>query len=319
MNQPRESSDGTRITGPGAPMAGDFEALKTESGRNVPSIQETAQVFHRLPQAREGILMTTMRRFRTRPLWMTAGAVAAIAIALLFVPVSYQQTLGQSVTLTLPGNLSPETADGIARTLGETGGVEGLSVMGGEQTVIQARVRGHSYAEVRGMAKAVSETLQQQGIAATAEVTPWTEAVSGNVYAFAAHSVIDIRVQVAGRSNFEIEQDIRSQLMNAGFLNPEVRFSQTGGEMQVDITGDKPDGEKFQAQLKNKVAGGPGDEAGEMEILMLDTENLKGLSDDEIKTEVERQLATRGITDAKVTVENGEIRVEACHDAEICK
>jgi hypothetical protein len=311
MDKPRETSKATRSLRPSGPMAGDLEALKAESRRNVPSIQETAQVFDRLPQAREGILMTTARKFRTRPLWMTAGAVAAIAIALLFVPVSYQHTVGQNVTLTLPGNLSPETTDGIARTMGETMGVAGLKIMGREQLVIEAQIPDRSYAEVRGMAKAMSEALEEQGIAATAEVTPWTETVSGSVYAFAANSVTDIRVKVAGRSDFEIEDDIRSQLMNAGFLNPDVRFSQSGGEMQVNIKGDKASGERFEATLKHKVEGGPAPEDGEMDIMLLDTENMKGMSDAEIKTEVERQLAARGITDATVTVENGEVRVEA--------
>jgi hypothetical protein len=242
---------------------------------------------------------------------MTAGAVAAIAIALLFVPVSYQHTVGQNITLTLPGNLSPETARGIAGTLGETTGAADLKLRGGEQIVIEAQIPDRSYAEVRGMAKAFSETLETQGIAATAEVTPWTETVSGNVYAFAANSVTDIRVKVAGRSDFEIENDIRSQLMNAGFLNPEVRFSQTDGGMKVDITADKGSGEKFEAKLEHKTLGGPASGDGELEITLLDTENLKGMSDAEVKAEVERQLAARGITDATVTVENGEIRVEA--------
>jgi hypothetical protein len=298
-------------------MDGDLEALRANSRRNVPSIQETAQVFDRLPQAREGILMTTVRRFRTRPVWMTAGAVAAIAIALLFVPVSYQHTLGQNVVLTLPGNLSPETVKGISRTLGDSMGAASLRVSGGEQTVVEAQVPDRSYAEVRGMALALSETLEEQGIAAQAEVTPWTETVSGNVYAFAANSVTDIRVQIAGRSNFEIENDIRSQLMNAGFLNPEVRFTQSGGEMQVEISGDKASGERFEAKMMNKVEGGPAPEDGEMEIMMLDTERLKGMSDAEIKAEVESQLRARGITDATVTVENGEVRVEAERREEI--
>ena len=62
--------------------------------------------------------MTTVRKFRTRPVWVTAGAVAAIAVALLFVPISYQHTVGQNVTLILPGDLEPAMVKEIASAAG---------------------------------------------------------------------------------------------------------------------------------------------------------------------------------------------------------
>jgi hypothetical protein len=314
MNKPRGTSDESRAQNPSELLAGDFKALKTESRRDVPSIQETARAIDRLRHAREGILMKTVRKIRTRPVWLTAGAVAAIAVALLFVPISYQQTVGQTVTLSLPGDLSPETVEGIARTLGTTMEAERLEVMGGDRVVFEAQVPNRSHGEVRAMASAITETLEERGIAAEAEVSAWTERVSGTLYAYATMRATELKVQTAGRSNFEIEQDIRSQLQNAGFLNPEISFSRDGNESRLRIKADQIGGERSEAELRHDVRGGaaPGD--GEMGILLLDTESLKGRSDAEIKAEVERMLAERGHPAAKVTVENGEIRVEATEE-----
>jgi hypothetical protein len=246
-------------------------------------------------------------------LWLTAGAVAAIAIGLLFVPISYQQTMGQNVMLTLPGDLDRAAVKGIVGTMATAMGAEGIKVTGRDQVVVETRVAGRSHAEVQAMAQALAGALEEQGIAATAVVTPWTEKVSGTVYAYAAMRVTDIKVQTAGRSDTEIAQDIRTQLMGAGFLNPDVSFTRDGNESQLSIKAEKGDGSQFEAQMKHKIEGGPAGDDGEMELMLLDPESLKGLSDAEIKAEVERVLAERGITGCTVTVENGEIRVEGEH------
>ena len=297
-------------------LTGDLQALKAESRQDMPTIQETARVFDSLPHAREGTLMTTVRR--ARPWWIPVTAAAAIAAGLLFVPISYQQTVGQTISMNLHGSLDKGMVLGIANTLGEATDAEDLKVSrGSDGVVIQAKVSGRSASEVKTMARAFVATLKEKGISAATEVTPWTETVSGNVYAFTANQLDEIRVPMAGRSEFEIEQDIRSQLENAGFLNPEVQVTRSGGRTEVNISAKGQDGGEIKIQEQREIQDISGDgstlQEPELEIPLfgIDPNEFKGMSDAEIKAAIEQKMRERGITDLEVTVENGNIRCEA--------
>lgn len=262
---------------------------------------------------REGILMATLKNMKARPWWVSVAAAAAIAIGLLFIPISYTQTVGQNITLTLAdGDLDPATVKGVAKALTEALDADNVGVLQRDGLEFKVQVSNRPASEVRAAASAFAAELSDQGIAAEVEVTPWTEKVSGNVYAFAAARVTDIRVPTAGRSDFEIAEDVRAQLQNAGFLNPEVSVVRNGGDTEIKINATESDGGTHETHIKlefnNSETGGA---QPDINFMMLDHKSFEGKSDAEIKAAVEELLRQRGIHDATVTVDNGKIEVRA--------
>ena len=308
MNEPRGSSDELEFTRAAALLAGDLEALRNESRRDMPSLDTTAPALHRPARSLEGVLTMTMRNLRSRPWWMAAATAAVIALALLFVPLSYQRTVGQEVTLTLADpNVDRATVERVAGALRTALGSQDMRVTRGDQVTLQARVPARSAAEVARITGGLARTLGQQGISAHAAIAPWTEKVSGNVYALTANLVL--RIPIEGRTAAEIEQDARAQLEGAGIADPQVHVSRDGDRTEIQIDAEKGTsgaGDHQVIKIQEKSAG----DVPELNVQLFDTDGLKGKSDAEIKTEIERQLCERGV-EGTVTVEHGKVKVEA--------
>lgn len=310
MNDPR-TPDSSYGPEPQAPeVTKDLELLAQQSRVNLPSLSDTARAVAARETRRETMGMGSTKGVR-RPAWVVAGAAAAIALALIFVPVSYDRTVGHELSFEVSGaQLADSDVNGLVQVLSAQLGEAPVQVSLGDRAEIHARFKNKSRAEVEAVARALQSELVAKGLEAGFEVTPIEETVSSNVFAYAAAQWSDIRVETAGRSDIEIENDIRSQLASQGFMVDEVSFESTpdGAKMRLEAT--SPGGHRVVAQTDHvSTSGAPPGEA--IDILMIDPTELKGKSDAEIKAIVEERLRQRGIYDAEVTVENGKVEVKA--------
>jgi hypothetical protein len=254
------------------------------------------------------MLMTTFTKITSRPWWATGAAAAAIAMVLLFVPVAYERNLGQEVTISMAGDLAEGSVRQVADAFRAAMGVEEIRLQVGDITILSARVPGRSRAEASVMARAFSSQLDHKGIPATTAVSPWTEKVTGNVYAQVTNRWRDLRVETQGRSEAEIEQEIHAQLEQMGFLNREVTFRREGDRTRLGIRAGNPDNQ-LETKIERKIMGGGGQEPP-IEVMLPDCTDLRGLPDDQVKAEVERRLRERGI-EAEVRVEKGQVEIKA--------
>jgi hypothetical protein len=292
-------------------MTRDFEALHRGTSRDLPPAHEIVRRARAGATTREESLMSTLQGFVTRPLGAATVAAAALGFALLVIPVSFERTVGQQVRLALAGRPDPAAVERTANALAASLGTAEKRVMLGSRVGIEARARGCSRAEATRIAHAFVRELAGMGIPAEAAVEPWTEHATSNLYAYAATRLQDITVQIKGRTDAEIEKDVRDQLAGMGFSNPEVSFKREGGTAELKIQG-KQDNEDIRAQIVAKIENGNGP-ASQMKMSLVDVSDLKGKTDAEIKAEVERRLKARGI-DADVKVENGKVEVQAKHE-----
>jgi len=256
--------------------------------------------------------MTTVDKLARRPLRATAAIAAAIAIALLFIPIPYERTAGQDVSVTITGDAAASlAATGELRPITDAfrtaTGVEQIRVMAGESTTFSARLPDRSHSEATAIARAFAHELSAQGLAATFDVTPWREKVSGNVYAQASARWREIRVQTQGRSEAEIERDVAAQLQQLGFKNPEVTFKRSGTGNQFDMKAQNGD-EHIVTHIQRK-----GEKGAEEPVTvgLPDFSHLKGMTDEQIKAEIERELKARGIENPTVIVQGGKVEVKA--------
>ncbi len=289
-------------------LAGDLDALRCVTARDLEDIQTTVRRARARAHSREGFVMSTLEKFTHRPLWATAAVAVAIAIALLFIPVSYERTVGQEVSITLAGSGDgPARARSVADAVRAATGSPQIRLEIGSTTAVTARVPGCSHAEATVMGRALVKELGQKGIQASFTVEPWVEEVTSNVYAQVANHWREIRVETQGRSEDEIERDVTAQLEQMGFSNPEVTFDRTGEGSQLGIRAGGQDG-RIEARIERRIEGG-GDEPA-VDVPLLDCSDLAGLPDAEIKAAVEDRLRERGI-EAEVSVENGRIEIQA--------
>jgi hypothetical protein len=223
------------------------------------------------------------------------------------------------------GNPLPEgtPASALADQFEKALGADDVSVMrslAGAGVSIAARVPLKSRSLVESTVAAFAAEIAKLGIEASASVRPVTERVSSNVYAMAANEVVEIRVQAEGRTDEEIEEQIRSQLAAAGFLNPTVDVKMGDGQFEVEMMVSKECDDQICPPLELVIDGeqccgeGPNEQMIELQI------DARGKTPDQIKEEIEAQLAQRGIDKAKIRVhldENGQARVEveSCGDS----
>jgi len=314
MSDKRRTSSGRSSRHGDDLLAADIEALRSDSARDLPQLNTTLRACARPRRFREAGLIMTMRNPTTRRWWLATGGAVALALGTLFVPLSYQRTIGQEVTLTLAdAGSGGQDVERVASLLEAALRPQGTAVTQGPPASVRVRVPVRSAVEVHGMAAAVAKTLAREGISARAEISPWTERVSGNVYAVTASRILDLRIPVEGRTAAEIEQDIRTQLQGAGFSAPEVQVVRDGTRTEIDIkaAGAGAGGEEQQVrvELKTEGSGLETEGSGEVNLQMLPQVDTQGKSDAEIKAEVERQLRERGL-EGTVTVDSGQVRVE---------
>jgi citrate lyase gamma subunit len=226
-------------------MTGDLRALEHATAHDSPTLDSTLRTLRPL-RARpistwEAFTMSSFDNLKQRP-WLATGLVAAaVMIALLVFPISYERTTGHAVALTVSGPaLGTEQLLGIAKQLEQTLGVERVAAQatadgGAPKFVLTATVPSRSGAHTASAIRAFEGELEKLGYAVSSTVTPVKERVSGNVYAYARDQVIEINMD--GKSAPQLENEIRQRLAEAGITNATVSVTDrgTGDQKKLEV------------------------------------------------------------------------------------
>jgi hypothetical protein len=182
-----------------------------------------------------------------------------------------------------------------------TGGYD-LIVRGadGRTATVRVATRDVHQAERRAAA------LRRHGAEVTIE--PHVERVWGSVYAMAQEKLFAIDVELDGKTDEQVEAEIRDQLAQAGWTPTAVEVRREPDGTRADVSAS--DGSGRQIRLVRKG----GDDGGRlrMEEPELDTARDPGMTDDQLRDKIVRQLQARGL-DADVTVEGDRVLVRATH------
>ncbi len=317
-------------------ISGDLNALRTMTSRDLPPLTSmlTSTIGARgeAPTALPGgIFMNALRNAKTRPWLTTALGTAAVALVLLFIPVSYDRLIGSELTLRLGGaEITPGALREIASDLRTKLGAEKIRVeadaapKGGtlphgstvSGTTLTAEIPDASWRRVGRLAVDYARALAARGIQAAPRVRPRFEKVHGNVYA-AIGNLMEIRIQTEGKSDQEIAAEIRGQLLAAGLTDATVEVSRQNGRTEVRVeaqrtaTGDEggaeePDPE-FRISLDGQEPADPQIQTQKCEVRVHRTE---GMTDQQVIDDVKRQLQEQGVNDAEVYFENGKIQIK---------
>lgn len=310
MTEHRETPAGMRV-------ARDLEALRAVTARDIPRLEDTATALHRRAahDTREGWLMKGMNWMKARPLIASATATAAIAAALLVVPISWQKTVGHEVKLAIAGAVDPAAMQAIAkelRTAVDATGVKVARLEDNGRTTTEFRAASGSRAgrQLQAKASAFAKALGERGIDAVASVTPRREKVSTNLYAYAADQAVTLRIDRTGKTPAELEADIRAQLEAAGLPDANVSVTQNGDEtrVQIEAHSESTDGEAHEQRQFRVELGGHGDAPMDAQLHRFEVNRTPDMTDADVKAEIERQMREAGL-DGTVTVENGRIEV----------
>lgn len=287
----------------------DLEVLRSSTAENLPTLDETARMLraHQPSRPREGLLMKLFNPIKARPLLTTGVGAVLLAALLLLVPVSYERTTGYDVQLgiTTPG-LAPSQVQAIAQQFQDLLETDQMSISNDQlsgATMLMTRLPADTPVDVEATVGAFARVLTSKGIEASAEVRPRIERITNNMLAYAAGRVIEITIDREGKSLAEIEEEIRVRLEEEGMLNPSVTVTESGGEMQIDISGEIPEGEHGSGEMQMDFEISSGAQGAAVRAAAkLD----RSLSDDELRDEITRQLREQGL-DAEVVVEDGKV------------
>jgi hypothetical protein len=247
----------------------DCEALARRTAHALPTLDDTARALDEaLAHGSQG--ESPMRNTR-RPLLVAVGAFAAAA-AVLVCPIPYSHVAGWDVTF--------RSADG---------------------HVAKVYMKG---ASAEASARRASALAKKPGAIVTVE--PRTERVWGSVYAMAKESILHIDVNMEGKSDTAVEDEIRAQLAAQGWAPLEVQVQRGDGASSVQVGA--TDGDGRTVQMNQQVVGGPAGVHVSMGVEDVDTKREPGMTDDQLREKIVRQFKAKGM-DAEVTIEGDKVRI----------
>ncbi|MFH1679087.1 MAG: hypothetical protein ABIH26_00405 [Candidatus Eisenbacteria bacterium] len=291
----------TRRTGPVRKEAYsvDLEALRSASRRGLPAFSETSRsLIESIENRRKrGAWMGLMRGIIERPRLATVLVGGALAAVMLFVPISYERTVGHEVAFTLSG-MSPgaEAVSEIAKEMKSAIGADRVGVRmavaaggtSGAEHTLTARVPDGSHGRVERLAASYAAVLAKRGAGATFSVSPVRDLVRSNVYLAAANSIINIRV--GDRSADEIADDIRWQLESAGVVGAEVDVSTDEGCARICVRA-SAEGNPELPEIQCETEG-----EADQKCLRLELRRTPEMTDADLIADIERQLAEQGLS-----------------------
>jgi hypothetical protein len=137
-------------------------------------------------------------------------------------------------------------------------------------------------------------------------VSPRTELVWGSVYAMAKEKLFHVDVEMAGKTDAEVEAEIRAQLAQQGWSPGEVEVQRGEGASTVSVGAN--DGEHRIQIVRSQV--GPGSDHVELQPEPIDDTREPGMTDEELRQKILRQLEARGMQ-AEVKVDGDRIEIRA--------
>lgn len=135
---------------------------------------------------------------------------------------------------------------------------------------------------------------------------------AGAVFAATTTDFFSVSVDTEGKTDEEVESEIRDQLVNDGVREPSVDFQRSGDRTSVDIEGER-DGK--QLRIVQRRRGGDG--VVTIEPPALDTTREPGMSDAELEAKIQAQLDEQGV-EGEVIVEDGKVLIQARRRVEDC-
>jgi hypothetical protein len=232
-------------------IGSDLNALGEQSKLNLPTIEQTAERLwkHNQRRSEEGSLMKVLHSLKGHPAMATLLCIAIVAAVLLAVPISYTKTTGYRATLEI-ANATGVDIDAVASEFAKVLDAEGVMVRtGAGGATISADLPVRAAATLKGMATGFADILSRRGVPAAAGIKRLTERVTGNVYAMAANGIIEIRVNSEGKTDEEIEDEIRTQIEAAGLEACLVDVETGDGEKRIEIG--------LQQTVEDGAAGSP--------------------------------------------------------------
>ncbi len=313
---------------PDARLAADLAALQTWTQGSIPPWRALTATLHAArgtPKEQGESIMQRWQHIHSRRRLGGALASVALVVGLLMWPVSYQRTVGHTVELTVsmpPTAGDAPTADGapppraLAQQVKAALHAEGVRVevqKRPDSTVVKltARVPLRARGEVDRRTAALVQTLQALPAhpQVQANVSERQQQVSGRVYAMALDKLIQIRVDTAGKSDAEVTAEVEAQLRAQGIASPSVHFERHGDEKQLSIQADTGD-RQIQVVRKSHDDGN----VVEVSVGDIDTQREPGMTDDQLKDKILRQLTAKGMTGTVTVVgDHIEIRAERHH------
>lgn len=267
--------------------------------------------------------MSLLERLKSRPRLVSIVGVCALAAALLVIPIRYQRTIGHRIELSVSGDaLDRVGLDRLASELGQVTRARAIHVDpsgDGGGAVLGIELVVTSEQRAARMATALVERLRERAFTVEARVSPLTETVSGNVYAMVHDRIIVIDVDTEGKSDEQVEAEIRGQLLDEGVAEPVVKYRSDADESVLRVEGEH-EGKVF--HVVQKQVGDERDAKVRMELGWLDTSREPGMSDEELEDKIRSQLEARGLQ-GDIEVEGEQVRVrmkkrvcegEACDD-----
>ena len=272
----------------------DLGALRQESGRDLPSKVETSRVLSRALQREEegGFWMRLHRNGSEKGRWIGLAGAAAVAAILLFVPISFDKTVGHEVHAELMAGPAGAEELGWAADQAGTAFESGrIMVRAGQDASLNLSVRVQERIRERVVSRVAqfATDLAEHGIAADFTITPVRERITANIYAAAANSLRTIRVDTEGRSAEEIAADLRAQLADAGLDDAQINVSMEGNCKRICVRAEGAEGH----DLPNIECGDGGAPEG---CALLKIERTEEMSDTDVIAEIERQLASQGLS-----------------------
>lgn len=312
---------------PGAPpsaveeqLAADRRALIEETGRGLWPLSRTERALKnqlassRATQEEGGRIMSAVNRLRTRPRLLSGLIGAALIGGVLLLPISYQRTVGHDVTLDVSTGgqvLPPQRLQALARQLKAAAGADHVQIrLEGDHLQLRASGRSRQRPAVERRTAAIVEALKQQQLAATVQIEPRRERVEARVYAAALAALIDIRVDITGKTDRQVEDEIRSQITASGATPSSVQFQRKPDGTHLEIEAET--GGRTVRVIRDHKADTPGSSEVAVKVEPVDDTREPGMTDDQLRDKIKRQLEARGL-DATVTVVGDRIEVRAHH------
>lgn len=325
-------------------IARDLAALAEDTRAETPLAHTMLRARNRAATRAGSPMMAAFRFLSMRPLLSTLAAVALGLFVAFGLPISFDRTVGHDVALTLDASsLDAAHAGAIAREMKSVLGAENVQLEAeagnaGTRYELSASVPNRDSGAVRTAASALASALSAAGIPAHAEVTPRTEHVSGTMYAYAADRVV--RISMDGKSDAQVESEIRNALLAAGLTDADVtvergsdgtRRVEIGVEAQSETPGQPLEVPTIELTENGRSLGGDAansvqvrvkkvKEEGGSEKLVLEVTkdgrdstfevpNVGRMSDADLRFEIQSQLDRAGM-DCRVDVMDGKISIE---------
>jgi hypothetical protein len=251
-------------------LASDLKALGARTSRRVPSLDDTTRALESALATRRA--RPEPRRAMRRPVLAGAGALAAAALVLV-VPVPYRHHTGWDAVV--------RSADGRTATV---------------------HLSARSADEAKRRATALARTTGANEV----RIAERTELVWGSVYAMAQEKLFHVDVDMAGKTDDQVEAEIRAQLVQQGWTPDEVEVRRDANGSVVSLGAN--DGQHEIKMVRKQV--GAGADRVDIQPEPIDDTREPGMTDEQLRQKILRQLEARGLK-AEVTVNGDDIQIRA--------